>query len=241
MKLVFFDTETTGLKPDSEIIQFSAKLWDDDAPMQDCTTWTFCPNCAIETGAMAIHHITPEMVEGCPKISEMQSEIEFLWIDRIAVAHNSAFDLGKLRYHKIAEPKFCICTMKVAKHILPSAEKYSLQFLRYHFEAKGAERAHDAEGDVLVLEKVFFALFELVKESMRGQTIPEGGEGRAVLAKMLELTNRPSLGKVCRFGKKHYGQKMETVPKSYLRWALESPEIELDEDTKFTFTHYLNK
>jgi DNA polymerase III epsilon subunit-like protein len=58
-----------------------------------------------------------------------------------------------------------ICTLRLSRYLLPELEQHKLQYLRYYFGIEFAEKpqTHDALGDVLVLEKVFYKLHELLK------------------------------------------------------------------------------
>src|SRR3989344_2980396 len=97
--------------------------------------------------------------------------------------------------------------------------------------------AHDAWGDVLVLEQLFERLFAkyLTKAN---------GDEAAALAAMQEITRLPSLLKTITFGK-HNGKKITDVAKedaSYLRWLLDQKRAapQGEEDWIYTLEQALN-
>ena len=101
------DTETTGLEGGPETVVEIASVDIVDGvicnPMSDLVK----PGVAIGFEAMAIHHITEDMVEGAPLLSEVIGR--YLGADAY-VAHNAKFDKSKLP--QIDAP--WICTAKLA-------------------------------------------------------------------------------------------------------------------------------
>ena len=110
--------------------------------------------------------------------------------------------------------------------------------MRYLLEIEIDATAHDALGDVLVLEK----LFERLKNKLiQSENVSED----EAINKMIEISSHPSLLRSFNFGK-HTGKKIEEVAKvdrGYLEWLLaqklESDQI--DEDWIYTLKHYLGK
>lgn len=106
--------------------------------------------------------------------------------------------------------------------------RYSLQYLRYFLEINIEANAHDALGDILVLEKLFERLFVKMSKDI--------GPG-AVENKMMDISSRPVLLSRMIFGK-HKGLLFREIPKDYLQWL--SGQDDLDEDLRFTVGQYLN-
>ena len=113
-------------------------------------------------------------------------------------------------------------------------EKYNLQYLRYFLNIEIDATAHDALGDVLVLEK----LYERLKKKLMEQ---ENIDEEKVLKKMIEISSHLSLFKIIKFGK-HNGKKIEEIlriDRGYLVWLLtqkiESDQI--DEDWIYTLKY----
>src|SRR3989338_6430978 len=153
-KIIFFDTETTGNTEKDFLCQIAYKTGNEDF------TGLYKPKIKIPPEASAVHHITNKMV--AEKLSFPESgdlpKIKKLFEDKdsIVVAHNAPFDLEMIKKEGI-EPKRFICTLRVARHLDPEEkiERYNLQYLRYLLEIEIDATAHDALGDVLVLEQLY--------------------------------------------------------------------------------------
>ena len=239
MHLVFFDTETTGNEPKDYLCQIAWKR----AGESEMKAGLFKPPLPIPAEVSAIHHISNKMVADRPafKDSPEWSEVKELFedADTVVVAHNAKFDLAMLEKEGI-RPQHFICTLRVARAMDPESKlvNYKLQYLRYALEldVDEAAAAHSADGDVLVLEKLFDRLFKKLSEQ-------KGGDDP--LKEMMEISNLPSIIKTFPFGK-HIGKSVADVAKAdigYLEWLLkqklESPADE--EDWIFTLKTYLGK
>ena len=176
-----------------------------------------------------------------PKIKKL-----FEGKDAIVVAHNAIFDLLMIKKEGI-EPQRFICTLRVARHLDPEEkiERYNLQYLRYLLEIEIDATAHDALGDVLVLEQ----LFERLKKKMQEEIAPTpegvGVTTESVVKKMAEISSHPSIFTKLNFGK-HKGKKIQEVletDRGWLEWLLREKENsdQIDEDWIYTLKHYLNK
>lgn len=237
-KIIFFDTETTGNEPKKDFLcQIAYKTG----------TETFCelykPSIPIPPEASAITHITNKMVAdkeafkgsvGYKRIKEL-----FESKDSVVVAHNAKFDLAIIDKEYIKPTNF-ICTLRVARYldkenIIP---QYKLQYLRYYLDIDIEAEAHDALGDVLVLEKLYERLLaKIIKE--------DGLNEEKAIEKMIEISSKPSLMNMFNFGK-HNGKTVEEVAKidrNYLDWMLAQKEQNADneEDWIYTLNYYLGK
>lgn len=158
-KLVFIDTETTGLSEEDRLCQVAYKVLGEDTVLQN-----FKPPVPIGLRAMAIHHVTEKMVEGCESFqySPMWERLRDMAADGyIAVMHNAAFDLKMLAKEGIEFPHH-IDTMKLSRALGDeNIESHQLQYLRYYYGIEIEATAHSAIGDVLVLVEVFTKLHEL--------------------------------------------------------------------------------
>jgi len=234
-KLIFFDTETTGNTENDFLCQIAYKSG------KESFVDLYKPPVKIPPEASAVHHITNKMVLDKPSFKESgeMPAIKKLFEDKdsIVVAHNAPFDLMIINKEGINPNKF-ICTLRITRYLDPEGkiERYNLQYLRYLLEIEIDVTAHDALGDVLVLEK----LFEKLKSKiMKEENL---GENEAV-EKMIEISSHPSLLRSFNFGK-HLGKKIEDVlatDRGYLEWLLaqklESDQI--DEDWIYTLKHHL--
>ncbi|OGI46275.1 hypothetical protein A2121_01515 [Candidatus Nomurabacteria bacterium GWB1_40_6] len=249
-KLIFFDTETTGNEEKDFLVQIAYKTNDENF------TGLYKPPTKIPPEASAVHHITNKMVAEKPTFKESTDQpiIKKLFEDKdsVVVAHNAPFDLMIIKKEDINPNKF-ICTLRVARELDKEGkiERYNLQYLRYLLDLDVEATAHDALGDVLVLEKLFERLYNKIQEETkkdplapRGTPPSQAGED-SVIEKMIEISSHPSLLRTFNFGK-HLGKKIEDVlatDRGYLEWLLaqklESDQI--DEDWIYTLKHHLGK
>ena len=243
-KLIFFDTETTGNTDKDFLCQIAYKVADKDN--SETFSGLYKPPIKIPPEASAVHHITNKMLaekESFQKSSDFP-KIKILFEDKdsIVVAHNAPFDLIMIKKEGI-EPKKFICTLRVARHLdkEEKIERYNLQYLRYLLDLEVEATAHDAMGDVLVLEKLFIYL----KNKMQKKLAEESLEENAVIEKMIEISSHPSLLHTFKFVK-YNGKRIEEVmqiDKGYLEWLL-AQKLNgdgIDEDWIYTLKHYLGK
>lgn len=235
MKILFLDTETTGNEVTKDrLCQICYKV--------DGVTRTeyFKPPVPIGVKSMSITHITNKMVadKGPFEGSEMKKELESLLEESVLVAHNAKFDIAILENEGLKIPNF-ICTLRVARHLDTDAviPEYNLQFLRYYLDLEIEGGAHDAEGDVKVLEAIFDRQFQKIKS--------EGLSDDETVAKMIEISNTPTLYKKFNFGK-HKDKTIAEVAKAdrgYLEWLLKQKQEsdETDEDWIYTLNYYLGR
>lgn len=213
MNIIFLDTETTGLES-NRLVQLAYK----DLALNLTVNELFKPPCKIDFEAMATHHITEKMVESKPLFegSEVKKELKLRLENSILIAHNAEYDIKVLKNEGI-EVKDYICTMKLAQTLLDS-ENYSMQYLRYFLGIDIEATAHDALGDITVLEKLF--------EHLRGSCVYS-------LDKMVTLSKKPVLLKRITFGK-YKGKTFEEIKKlepSYLTWLANNAD---DENVRHT-------
>ncbi len=233
MRPIFLDTETTGLSNTPRLIQLAYK----NSATGEVVNELFNPPIAIEYGAMAIHHITQEMVEGKPTFegSKEKADLIALLEDNILVAHNAPFDIQILQNEGVAT-KRSIDTCRVAQHVLPS-DSHSLQYLRYslHLQVAATATAHDALGDILVLEALYNHLVPVVQEKYGIQDMQE------VLKKMEALSIMPILLESFAFGK-YSGRtfaEIATSDRGYLEWLFKSEASKPEGDQNQNLVHTL--
>lgn len=240
---MILDTETTGVGENDRVIQLGYMvLGTKEIEVQN---EFFSCDVPIGFGAMEVHGITPEMLEGkeaCQDSKSYKRLCELNTNENYMIIHNAPFDLGMLEKEGFINQMKVIDTLRVAKHIMPDEDAHRLQYFRYKMDiykdeqkeadALGIEiKAHDAIGDVLILKLFLSKLKELVSQSF-----PDANP----VEKMVELTSTPILVKNFRFGK-HKGKSLEEVASSdagYLRWVLSSME-NLDEDLRYSINQVL--
>ncbi len=239
MRIIFFDTETTGNAESDRLCQLAVKERGVEAPIVNAI---YKPPMPISIEAMAIHHITEKMAADKPLFREAAEygdlKALFEHEETVAVAHNAAFDLGMLNREGIV-PSRVICTYKVASALDPNdlIPKYQLQYLRYMLGLEVEAVAHDAFGDVKVLEAVF--------ERLLKKAAQQSGSEEEALSEMMAISVRPMLFTTLRFGK-HKGKRIEDVARtdaSYLEWLLGQKKQEPagEADWIYTLEHYLGR
>ena len=237
MRIIFLDTETTGNSDTDRLCQLAVKERYIDEPLINAL---YKPPVPISIESMAIHHITERMVAGKPAFKDAAEYVGLKDLleheETITVAHNATFDSAMLAREGIV-PRQTICTYKLAYALDPSdiLPNYRLQYLRYLLDLDVEAEAHDAWGDVLVLEALFERLAEKMKE--------RHGTEEAALSAMLAISARPLLFTTLRFGK-YNGKKIEEVVKTdqdYLEWLLREKEKDPagEADWIYTLKHYL--
>jgi DNA polymerase-3 subunit epsilon/exodeoxyribonuclease X len=242
-KYIILDTETTGTAEEDRVIQLGYIVLgakEVEVHNEFCST-----DVPINYAAMEVHGITPDMLEGKPKCTDMPAYKRLQELntpDNYMIIHNAPFDLKMLEKEGFTTQMKVIDTLRVAKHVLPDEEAHRLQYFRYKMDlykeeqkeadALGIEvKAHDAIGDVLVLKLFLSKLRKIVQEQFPGENPVE---------KMVDLTNTPILVKTFRFGK-HKGKSLEEVAREdagYLRWMLGNME-NLDDDMRYSINYYL--
>jgi DNA polymerase III epsilon subunit-like protein len=232
---LFFDTETTGNTEKDVLCQIAYKLNGTEF------SGLYKPSIAIPPEASAVHHITNKMVADKSAFRESNDYTSvknlFEGGSAIPVAHNAKFDVDMFKKEGIAIPRF-ICTLRLARHLDKEGKipRYNLQYLRYFLGIEIDAQAHDALGDVKVLEALF--------ERLKAKVVAEVGEEKA-LDEMLAVSARPSLMRTFTFGK-HNEKDIADVAKidrGYLEWLLaQKMQNENDEeDWIYTLKHYLGK
>jgi len=200
---IYYDTETTGLKPeDDRIIELAA--YD---PVLDKTFETLInPERPIPKESSEIHNITDEMIKDAPTFREIAPKfVEFCSKDCILVAHNNdSFDKHFLSHefnrNNISIPDWkYIDSLKWARKYRYDLPRHSLQYLRdvYNIPANNAHRALD---DVIILYKVFSLMIDDLE-----------------IEYIWKLLNQISYLSHMPFGK-HQGKPLSEVPKDYVSW-----------------------
>ena len=224
---LYFDTETT----DSNIKDLLQLAFVTDSDVQ--LNLFFKPKQEISFLAMAVNHITPEMVadkkflektelpkENIDEEFKGRSLIEYLKFlaeKYIWVAHNIDFDKEVLEKKGITLPN-TICTLKLARNMFTNGENdlegYSLQYLRYYLglykkENENHNTAHDALSDVHFLRDLFHYMQE---------------NGKLTTESMITISKEPQFMRQMTFGK-YAGKTLEDIARidrSYLEWIKDS-------------------
>ena len=176
---LFFDTETTGLKPyQDHIVQLAWILADEYREVVGRGNLIVAPDgYTIPPGAARIHGITTAKARACGEaLDDVLHDFNRDAVDaHILVAHNLDFDLAILRtayrramYQSPLEGKVAICTMKSSTqwcrlpfssgrsgYKWPKLEELHAKLFGYPFA-----NAHDASADVEACMRCYFALLD---------------------------------------------------------------------------------
>jgi DNA polymerase-3 subunit epsilon len=217
MRPIYYDTETTGVKPGKDrIIEIAA--FDPTENREFCTFTN--PECPIPAESTAITNITDEMVKDAPRIKEaLSSFTEFCKGDVVLIAHNNdAFDKlfleAEFRRASLEIPNWIyIDSLKWSRKYRTDLPRHSLQFLRevYGIEANQAHRALD---DVIVLYQIFSRMIDDLK-----------------MDKVLSLLSQTSEIARMPFGK-HAGKLLTDIPKEYAKWLEREGALDKKENTQ---------
>ncbi|MGI6423620.1 MAG: exonuclease domain-containing protein [Candidatus Dojkabacteria bacterium] len=228
-ELLFIDTETTDVQS-KDLLQIAFITENPDIWMNIYIK----PKQEISFGSMAVHNITPEMVEKCKyfedatvseegkdlesNTSSLKEYLEFLSKKYIWVAHNMAFDSEALE-KKGVKVEDSICTLKVARNLLTTddgrdLESYKLQYLRYYLglyksEDREFREAHNALSDVYFLKNLYHYLVQ---------------NSKLTVEHMQLITKQPQIIREMSFGK-YMGKTFEEIEREdreYLEWLVKS-------------------
>ncbi len=231
--LIYLDLETTGLEEADRICSLGliVKKQDDYQADEEFIK----PSRKIRPEAMAVHHITNEMVKEASSFDDAKVVArlqEFNSDENILVAHNISFDLAMLAKEGFFWKGGVIDTLKCSRHLIDEIDRFSLQFLRYEL---GLYRSEEKEAATLGLElKAHSALSDALHVRLLHQYL------NAIVddEKLMELTIEPVLIKKFVFGKykDHYLEEVVMNDAGYLRWMLDQA---IDEDLEYSIKHYL--
>ena len=222
LKLVVFDTETSGLDEDSVPVEIAYVELREEAG-----EWVreneflskineLGEDGVISDGAGGKHQITKEELDGEPRMSEIP------WPEGpiIFVSHNTKFD--RRFFARYVDIRAELCTFLLSRRFDPESESHKLTTLAYRYGLP-VELAHRALGDARSAASILTYYFEETGWS---------------LDQMLKFYNTPFVHKTMMFGK-HKGLPMDEVPFGYLGWL--SQLDDLDRDMRATVNEYLKR
>lgn len=160
-KILAFDVETPNSHND-RICSMGLALIEDGS-----VTWSknykVNPECPFDERNIRIHGIRAEDVGDAPIFPAVWEEIGQLFRQNLVVAHNANFDLCVLKKalnaYGISESLvYYVCTMQVAKSVLPGLEDTKLPTICNHY---GVELCHhDSGSDSVACAQIFCRLMD---------------------------------------------------------------------------------
>ena len=160
--LVFLDFETTGMSPESDVITDIGLLR--VAPDGGRETWgqLVNPGMRIPPAVTALTGISDAMVSGAPDFASVAGELVRRCDGALIVAHNARFDIGfltaGLRRCGVTRRTPHVCSVRVARKLLPDLKSRSLDALARHFGLRFAGERHRALPDAEMLCRLWFAM-----------------------------------------------------------------------------------
>jgi len=231
LKFIILDTETTGVDAEDRIIQLSYLVTDTEGNILEVHDDLCSAPLPIKFDSMAIHHITPEMIEGkpeCVDTAAFKRLNELNTSDNVLIIQNAEFDEAMLEKEGFVSKMKLVDTYRILRKKYPLQTPHGLQHKRYELGLYKKEpalieelgvtvRAHDALGDVVVL-KLF--LDHLLTEQD--------------LHEMIELCSAPIMLDIMTFGK-HKGKTFEEIAlndRNSLQYMIDT--FDLDTDLRHT-------
>lgn len=165
MRLVFLDTETTGLSPQSgdRIVEIGCVELVDRRPSGRHLHLYLNPQRASHPDALRVHGLTEEFLSDKPLFEEIVDDFLAFVAGAEVVIHNASFDVGFLDHElaRLHRPKFAQGVDKVTDSLLMARELYpgkanSLDALCKRLEVDNSNRTlHGALLDAGLLAEVY--------------------------------------------------------------------------------------
>lgn len=167
---VVFDTETTGLSPDSdEIVQIAAvRVVNGRRVLGESFDTLVDPGRAIPPQSTDVHGITDSMVRGAPAIADAGARFHRFARGTVLVAHNAPFDIAFLRRHEgaigAAFDHPVLDTVLLSAVLFGQLEEHSLDALTVRLGITIPDEArHTAIGDAIATADAFVKLIPMLR------------------------------------------------------------------------------
>lgn len=224
---VCLDCEFTGLDPEKDkILEIGCATFTIDKILSEFESLVD-PQCPISEGALEIHHITPMMLEGQPKIVEVLPKFLPLIDDHIIIGHGISYDVKMIEKEakqnvitsKLFKSKM-IDTLRLAR-LYGDSPNNSLENLAKHFNVKVDGEVHRAMTDVKMNIEVFKHLVR------RFKTVED----------IFNVLSRPIKMKYMPLGK-YKGRLFSEIPLQYLQYLA---KLDFDQDLHFSIQAEIKK
>jgi DNA polymerase-3 subunit epsilon len=209
MRQIVLDTETTGLEPglDHRIIEIGCVELMNRRPTGRTFHHYLNPERHIEQGALEVHGITAEFLQGKPRFGDVAEELMTFISGAELVIHNAAFDVAFLDAElqrlgasaatfagrTVAAECRVLDTLALARQMHPG-QRNNLDALCKRYEIDNSHRElHGALLDARILADVYLAMSGgqvglALDELMAGAQVVEGaGQVRALLRPAVPL------------------------------------------------------
>src|SRR2546429_4296503 len=173
-----FDTETTGLEDDDEIVQWAVC----DQEGNVLGSGKISPTVPISEGAFDKHGITPEQLIGAPTFDQIWPDILKLLTEMTVVIYNDVFDIGKLytsaNARKVEMPMYgwikSVCAMELFAEFYGQVHEYYGTYTRQqlnevavpHLQIEVPGQSHDGSHDAAATAMIVKKLAELADREL---------------------------------------------------------------------------
>lgn len=209
MRQIVLDTETTGLEPDSghRVIEIGCVELMNRRPTGRTFHHYLNPEREIDKGALEVHGITAEFLQGKPRFADVVDELMTFISGAELVIHNAAFDVAflnaELRRHGKSVTSYStrtvdaecrvLDTLALARQMHPG-QRNNLDALCKRYEIDNSHRElHGALLDARILADVYLAMtggqvgLALDDASAGAHAATAGGQVRALLRPAVPL------------------------------------------------------
>lgn len=188
-KLVFVDTETTGLSVSRDrIIEIGIVRVENGKVVAEYES-LINPERFLSPFISSITQITEQDIEHAPTFYDIRKDIYDLLQDAVFVAHNVRFDYGFLRNEfKRVEMDFTarhFCTAKLSRALFPQHRHHNLDSIIERFDLV-CERRHRAFDDAKILWDFYQTIQKQVAEDRLGKYITRGLKHPSLPIKLTE-------------------------------------------------------
>lgn len=209
MSALLFDTETTGTAQPQIIEAAWLRLSDPIFLLiNEEFEARYRPDEANTLGALATHHIYDEELQDCPSHTEFALPANTQYL----IGHNVDYDWAVAGSPPIKR----ICTLALARHLMPGLDSYSQSALIYHIDRANARarlrNAHSALADV---RNCLSLLQHLLGLSQNINTWEQ----------LWQQSEQARIPTILHFGK-HKGMAIADVPQDYKNWLLRQPDLD---------------
>lgn len=209
------DLETTGLAPDPDGIIEIGAVRIERGVVAGRFEQLVCPANPPPPFIVRLTGITPAMLRDQPRLDEVWPRFCAFASDSVLVAHNASFDLAYLnlaaqRFDGRPFTELYLCTLKLARRLLPEVRRRGLDALAEFF-GLSQDRRHRALGDVEITVEIFLRLLERAEQAgirRLGELISlqdQGRDGRPFFSPLprWQVESLPSRAGVYRFYDEH--------------------------------------
>jgi exodeoxyribonuclease X len=165
------------------------------------------PGKPISLGALATHHILDEELVDCPPASSFTLPADATYL----IGHNIDFDWAAIGQPEIKR----ICTLALSRKVWPTLDSHSQSALLYYLDRAHAREilrnAHSAQADIHICATILDHLCRELKITS--------------IEALWQSSENARLPTHMTFGK-HKGTPLAEVPKDYVRWLLDQPNVD---------------